>query len=83
MLGTVKGLCTVLFCRSSAHSEFVVCLCGQISQVCVSFVLCFFLDALIVFITIFRDKIVILFSLLFLSLCFALCYFAVLVSLAM
>ena len=81
MLGTAKGLCAVLFCRSAANSEFVVCLRGQISQACVNFVLCVFFGVLIIFITIFRDKIVILFSLLFLSLCFALCCFAVLVSL--
>ena len=81
MLGTGKGLCAVLFCRSSANCVFVVYLRGQISQACVNSVLCFFLSTLIGYITIFRDIIVILFSLLFLSLCFALCCFAVLVSL--
>ena len=63
MIGTGKCLCAVLFCRSSANCVFVVYLRGQIIQACVNFVLCFFLGTLIVFITIFRDIIVILFSL--------------------
>ena len=82
IVGTAKGLCALLFCHSEDDCEFVVCLRGQISQICVNFVLGFFLGALIICITIFRDKIVILFSLLFLSLCFALCCFSVLVPLA-